>query len=85
MMAIYIFAATFSTVFALGFQSRNVNTGQYGAAFMTSFIIGGSHLVLYKALPDGDLLACAAYLVAGPFGIIASMWAHDRWMTRRAA
>jgi len=86
MQTLGIFAATFVTVFALGFQSRNVNTHQYGAAAMTSLFIGGSHLVLYKALPDGDLLACAAYLTAGPLAITASMWAHGHyhaWHTKR--
>jgi len=77
MITVWIFLATF----ALGFQSRNVNTGQYGAAAITSFFIGGTHLVLYKALPDGGLLACSAYLIAGPLGITASMWAHNRFMT----
>jgi len=80
---VFVFAATFATVFALGFQSLNVNNGHYLAAALTSFVIGGSHIVLYKALPDGDLLACAAYLLAGPLAIVSSMLAHNRWMRRR--
>ncbi len=84
MSALLVFASTFATVFALGFQSLNVNRGHYRAAAVTSFVIGGSHLVLYKMLPDGDPLTCAAFLLAGPLAIVCSMWAHDRFMGRRA-
>jgi len=86
MTTFYVFLATFATVFSLGFQSLNVNNGHYGAAAMTSLAIGGSHLVLYKALPDGDMAACTAYLVAGPLAIVTSMWAHGHysaWLVRR--
>jgi len=80
-----IFAATFVAVFTLGFQSLNVNNGHYMAAAITSGAIGGSHLVLYKVLPDGNAMACAAYLVAGPLAITSSMWAHRRYRTWLAA
>jgi len=80
MDAISVFCATFITVFALGFQSRNVNTHQYKAAALTSFAIGGTHLVLYRVLPNADALTMAAFLIAGPLAITASMYAHDRWM-----
>lgn len=83
MTAIGIFFATFVTVFALGFQSRNVNTHDFTAAAITSLFIGGSHLVLYKVLPDGDSIACIAYLIAGPLAITASMWVHKHYMIRR--
>lgn len=77
--AMGIFAATFATVFALGFQSLNVNNGHYMAAAITSFVIGGSHLVLYKVLPDGNWLTCAAFLIAGPLAITSSMVAHRHY------
>ena len=79
MTVLIIFVSTFATVFALGFQSLNVNNGHYYAAAVTSFVIGASHLVLYKILPDGDLLTCAAFLVAGPLAITSSMWAHGHY------
>jgi len=79
MDALMIFSATFVTVFALGLQSRNVNTHQYKAAAMTSFAIGGAHLVLYKVLPDSDAITAVAFLLAGPLAITASMYAHSRW------
>lgn len=83
MIAFTIFASTFVLVFALGFQSLNVNNGHYKAAFLTSFAISASNLVLFKTLPQADVLQVAAYLTGGPFGIVASMWAHKRVMRRK--
>ena len=80
MTAIIIFASTFILVFALGFQSLNVNNGHYKAAFLTSFAIAGSNLVLFKTVPQADLLQITAYLLAGPCAIVCSMWAHRRVM-----
>lgn len=80
MIALTIFASTFILVFALGFQSLNVNNGHYKAAFMTSFAISGSNLVLFKTVPQADTLQIIAYLVAGPCAIVCSMLAHRKWM-----
>ena len=82
MTTLYIFISTFTLVFALGFQSLNVNNGHYVAAFMTSFAIGGANLVLFKTVPQADTLQIIAFMAGGPFGIIASMWAHRRWMKK---
>lgn len=76
--ALILFASTFVLVFFLGLQSLNVNSGRYLAAFLTSFGIGLSQLALYKLAPDATGLQIAAYLSGGPFGIVASMWAHKR-------
>ncbi|MCX7144495.1 MAG: hypothetical protein NT123_26400 [Proteobacteria bacterium] len=78
MIELALFASTFIVVFALGLQSLNVNGGHYVAAFITSFVIGGSQLALYKLVPDANLLQIVAYMTGGPFGIVASMWAHRR-------
>jgi hypothetical protein len=80
MTAIIIFVSTFVLVFALGFQSQNVNNGHYKMAFLTSFAIGLSNLILFKTVPQSGQLEISAYLSAGPFAIVASMVAHDRWM-----
>ncbi len=82
MEAALIFGSTFVLVFALGFQSMNVNRGHYFAAFFTSFLIGTSNLVLFKTVPQAGFFEMSAYLSAGPFAIIASMWAHDKWMKK---
>ncbi len=85
MNEIYLFCSTFALVFALGFQSLNVNGGHYLLAFMTSFAIGASNLVLFKMVPDADVSEMIAYLSGGPFGIVASMLAHRRYVRTRGA
>lgn len=82
MTALLIFCSTFILVFALGFQSLNVNNGHYRMAFLTSFAIATSNLVLYKTVPDANWLEIGAYLTAGPFAIVASMLAHKRWVKK---
>lgn len=80
MTALIIFASTFVLVFALGFQSLNVNNGHYLGAFFTSFFIGLGNLVLFKTVPQAGFYEIGAYLIAGPFAICASMATHRRWM-----
>lgn len=82
MTALIIFGSTFVLVFALGFQSLNVNNGHYKAAFFTSFAIALSNLVLFKTVPQAGLMEIAAYLTFGPFAIVASMWAHRKWVRK---
>lgn len=82
MTALTLFTATFALVFALGLQSLNVNGGHRAAAFVTSFLIGTANLGLFKILPGPTgALEIAAYLLGGPFGIIAAMAAHP-WIVR---
>lgn len=71
-----LFVAAFVSVFALGFQSLNVNHGHYRLAFLTSFAIGGGQLVLMRYVPDASLTQIVATLLGGPLGIIASMHVH---------
>ena len=79
MTAMLIFISTFTLVFALGFQSLNVNNGHYKAAFFTSFAIGLANLILFKTVPQAGFFEIGAYLLAGPFAIVASMKAHGWW------
>ncbi len=76
MTELTLFVSTFILVFALGAQSLNVNNGHYVAAALTSFVIGSGQMILYKLAPDASWSEIAAYLMGGPFGITASMWAH---------
>lgn len=85
MKELALFIAAFSTVFSLGFQQQNVIHGHYVAAFLTSFAIGGSQIVLWRFVPDASLSQIAATLSGSPFGIVASMVVHRRWMRRRNA
>ena len=84
MIELLLFASTFTVVFALGFQQQNVTGGHYRSAFLTSFVIGGAYLFLYKLVPDAGPSEMAAYLGGGPFGITASMWVHRRMLGRLA-
>jgi len=82
MSLLLIFVSTFILVFALGFQSLNVNNGHYKAAFFTSFAIAVSNLVLFKTIPQAGWLEISAYLFAGPLAIVASMWAHKKFVRK---
>jgi hypothetical protein len=64
-----LFLSAFVSVFALGFQSLNVNGGHYRLAFLTSFAIGGGQLVLMRLIPDASVSEILVTLLGGPFGI----------------
>lgn len=83
MTALTLFASTFVLVFALGFQSLNVNNGHYLAAALTSFVIGAMQIIVLKLGPDASVIEAVAFVAGGPFGIIASMWAHRRTIGKR--
>ena len=83
MTEVLLFASVFVSVFALGFQSQNVNQGHYKSAFLTSFVIGVGHLALYRLMPGASLSEIAAFLAGGPLGIVASMYVHRRTLGRR--
>lgn len=83
MTELALFASTFVTVFALGFQSLNVNQTRYAWAFFTSFVIGGASLTLYRYLPQPTWTEVLAYLLGGATGIVSSMYVHRRWFSRK--
>lgn len=78
MTELTLFASTFMLVFALGAQSLNVNNGHYIAAAFTSFVIGSGQMILFKLAPNASWTEITSFLLGGPFGITASMWAHPR-------
>ena len=80
---VLLFTSAFGTVFALGFQSLNVNRGHHKSAFFTSYLIGLSHLWIYKVMPDPTFTEILAYLNGGPFGIVASMYLHEKLLGRK--
>lgn len=69
-----LFGSAFVVVFALGAQSLLVNNGRYFAAFGNSFLIGTCNLALYKLAPQANDMEIVAFLLGGPFGIVAAMW-----------
>lgn len=79
MKELLLFGSTFGVVFALGFQSLNVNSGHYRMAALTSLVIGIFNLILYKTAPQvSSPVEIACYLIGGPLGIVAAMKAHGR-------
>lgn len=81
MSALIIFAATFGVVFCLGFQSINVNQGNYKLAFLTSTLIGVFNLVILKMIPAVHVWTdMAAYIIGGPIAIMTAMYVHARWV-----
>ena len=84
MNELFLFGSTFLVVFALGLQSQNVIGGHYVAAFLTSLVISAMNMVLYKLAPNSTWPEIAAFMAGGPFGIVASMWAHRRVVRRKS-
>lgn len=78
MTALALFGSTFVLVFFLGLQTINVARGHYLPAFLTSIGIGISNLILFKLAPDANGLEIIAFLMGGPFGVVAAMWSHTR-------
>ncbi len=74
--------AGFVSVFALGFQSRNVNSGNYGWAAATSFFVGTTSAFLWQHItsPAAGPLGGLVYGTAGAFAITASMYVHERFV-----
>jgi len=81
---IQIFAAGFASVFLLGFQSRNVNNGNYGWAAATSFLVCIAQSTLWHriAAPDATTADALTYGLSGAFGITAAMALHRRLVAR---
>lgn len=84
MTELALFASSFLTVFALGFQQQNVTGRHYVSAFLTSFIIGGSQLFLWRIVPGASAAQLAAALIGGPLGIVAAIAIHPRIMRKNA-
>jgi len=82
---ITIFCAGFFSVFLLGFQSRNVNHGNFRMAAMTSFAIAIMQTTLWGEI-FGNLtwINSIVYGLSGACGITLSMVVHRRWFTAPA-
>lgn len=85
MTALALLASTFALVFTLGLQSQLVNRGHLVAAMINSFAIGSANLILFKLAPNASGMEVAGFLLGGPFGIAASMWAYRRFFGRTTA
>lgn len=79
-----ILGAGFLSVFMLGFQSRNVNHGNYRMAAITSFAIAQMQTTLWGTLfVNLTWQSSLAYGLSGALGITCSMFVHQRWFQKR--
>lgn len=80
-----IFVAGFASVFLLGFQSRNVNHGNYRWAAATSFVIAIAQAGIWRQItrPDAGWLDSLVYGLAGMLGITSSMYVHARFVAKK--
>lgn len=84
METLLIFCAGYLSVFMLGFQSRNVNHGNYRMAAICSFAIAQMQTTLWGALfADLTWQASLIYGLSGACGITSSMFVHQRWFQKR--
>lgn len=80
-----IFLAGFGSVFLLGFQSRNVNNGNYRWAAATSFLVAIAQASLWSRItaPDAGTIEVVVYGLSGSTGITAAMHAHARLIDKK--
>lgn len=77
-----IFGSGFVSTFALGFQSRNVNTGQYLWAAVGSAFIALTQVTLWSHVmaPGAGWAGAVTYAVSGATAITSSMYVHKRFI-----
>jgi hypothetical protein len=74
---ILFFIATYIQIFLLGFQSRNVNSGQYFMAGFTAFLIGAVSIFCIKSIAISNPAALFFITsMAAPLGIMSAMFLH---------
>lgn len=81
---VFIFLMGFVSIFALGFQSRNVNHGNYGWAAGTSFMIAISQASVWTKITAANAgwAETLVYGLAGSLAIVSSMWVHKRFISK---
>ena len=84
MQYLVLAAVSFVQVFALGFQSRNVNHGNYGWAAATSFFIGLSQAAVWRRItsPASGVSEALVYAASGSIAIVCAMATHQKWVKK---
>jgi len=79
-----IFTAGYISVFSLGFQSRNVNHGNYAWAAGTSLFVGFSQAALWTHVTKEGIgfFGWATYAFSGCLAIISAMYVHERFIKK---
>jgi hypothetical protein len=80
-----IFVAGYTSVFALGFQSRNVNHGNYRLAALSAFFIAVAQASIWQRITAADAtsLDTIIYGLSGSLAIVSSMAVHERFVKGR--
>lgn len=79
-----IFGVGFVSTFMMGFQSRNVNNGDYGWAAICSAIIGITNATLWSSItsPDVGIWGGVVYGISGALAITSSMFIHKKYIAK---
>ncbi|MCH4893968.1 hypothetical protein GO308_12670 [Sphingomonas sp. SFZ2018-12] len=87
MTLLILATVSFVQVFALGFQSRNVNHGNYGWAAATSFFIGLSQAAVWRRItgPESGAIEAFVYAGSGSVAIVCAMAVHQRFLGKKNA
>ena len=83
MNELILFSSTFAIVFFLVLQSQLVNNNMPTAAFFNSVAISASQLLLFKLAPNAAGAEIVAYIMGGPFGVLASMAAFKIYRNKK--
>jgi len=80
----FLFLASYSLVFLLGFQQLNVQHRRYLLSAITSVGIAAANYFLFKLLPTGgfSIVQFVVFSSGGAFGIVSSMILHDKLMPK---
>lgn len=75
---------SYFSVFILGFQSRNINSGEFKWAAACSILIGLSNTYVWRAITmeEASWGEWFTYSVAGGFGITSAMAIHRRYISK---
>ena len=80
--AAIVFAIQYAYVCVMGLQSLAVNSGRYAQAAIQSLMLGTAGFFITSQIAKRGELGGAtsiAYILAGPLGIITSMYLFQRW------
>jgi hypothetical protein len=83
MNLLFLSVISFVMVFAMAFQSRNINSGQYLFAAGGSMFIGFSQAFVWRATTAGEgWTTVLVYSLSGGVGCVCAMWTHRRYVTK---
>ena len=82
-----IFIAQYCTILLLGLQSLNVRDGKYTASAITSLLLGITGWfvtgIVSQAYKSNDVLVFLSFLLAGPCGIVSSMFIYSKVFNKK--